>query len=237
MNTNHLAKLYDTLTARERVPLIIAAGARGDQAEQKRLSASAPKETFQVPDYYALAKALDKAADYHLLTLLDLAANFWQWWGLWMTYGLRDPDTAGSKKGQRRKAKADQAEELRAEGIVRYYASRFVAHVDGWKQFCSERHIDPEVQLHFLPGWDTITRTEGPARELAFTPEEAARFARQTVAVDDSLKRRPVADDPGQAGAGVVSPGSSAACAMPAPCAAFDVVRPRLSRACGLPLE
>ena len=81
---------------------------------------------------------------------------------------------------------------MRAEGIVRYYASRFVAHVDGWKQFCSEMHIDPEVQLHFLPGWDTITRTEGPARELAFTPEEAARFARQTVAVDDSVERGPV---------------------------------------------
>ena len=34
MNTNGLAKLYDRLTPKERLPLILAASARGDEAEQ-----------------------------------------------------------------------------------------------------------------------------------------------------------------------------------------------------------
>jgi hypothetical protein len=193
MNTNDLAKVYDQLTPRERLPLIIAAGARGDQVEQKRLSASAPKESFQVPDYYGLAKALHEAGNYHLLTLLDLAANFWQWWGLWMSYGLREPGVTGRKKSRRKQGRAPN--EQRAGGIVRYYASRFVAHVEGWKQFCAELQIDPEVQLDFMIGWETICRTEERARDLAFAAKEAVEFVRfQTVTVegDESLERGPV---------------------------------------------
>jgi hypothetical protein len=195
MNMRHLTNLYDRLTPLERLPLVIAAGARGDKAEQKRLSGSAPKARFEVPDYYGLAQALRRAADFHLLTLLDLAANFWQWWGLWMLGGLPDQGTAGVKKGQGAKAKAEKAQAARTGGITRYYASRFVNHVDGWKQFCLELHLDPEVQLNFMPGWDTITRTEEQARELAFSPEQAVGFLlSETVAVegDDSLERGPV---------------------------------------------
>ena len=193
MNTKHLAKLYDQLTPHERVPLIMAAGARGDQAEQKHLTASAPKETYEVPNYYGLAKALKEAGYFHLLTLLELAANFWQWWGLWMSYGLRETGETGTKKS-RGQNKFLQRLERRAGGIVRYYASRFVAHVEGWKQFCSELQIDPEAQLNFMIGWETIRRTEESARNLAFTDEEAALFVHfESVAVegDASLQKRP----------------------------------------------
>jgi hypothetical protein len=48
MNLRPLAKLYDRLTPLERLPLLIAAGAHGDQVEQERLNASAPKHTLQV---------------------------------------------------------------------------------------------------------------------------------------------------------------------------------------------
>ena len=37
MNTNGLARLYDRLTPRERLPLIMAASARGDEMERERL--------------------------------------------------------------------------------------------------------------------------------------------------------------------------------------------------------
>jgi hypothetical protein len=77
-----------------------------------------------------------------------------------------------------------------------------VAHVDGWKQFCSEMHLDPEAQLNFMPGWDIITRIEPPARKLAFSPDEAAMFMRsETVAVegDDSLERRLVSVESAEA--------------------------------------
>jgi hypothetical protein len=194
MNTNELAKLYDQLTPRERVPLILAAAARGDEAEHKRLSTSAPKETFEVPNYFGLAKALKEAGYFHLLTLLDLASHFWQWWGLWISYGLRDPGETGAKKSRRGQKKPLQRLERRAGGIVRYYASRFVAHVEGWRKFCSELQVDPEAQLNFMIGWETIRRTEESARDLAFTDEEAALFVHfESVAVegDDSLQKGP----------------------------------------------
>jgi hypothetical protein len=194
-NTDNLAKLYDRLTPRERLPLLIAAGARGDETERKRLIASAPKQRFQVADYFELGQALAKAVDQHLLMLLDLAANFWQWWGLWLSYGRSDQGGAGAKKGQGRKVFARKAKEFRAAGVARYYAARFVAYVEGWKLFCSEMHIDPQVLLNFMPGWETITRTETEARELAFTPEEAALFVRietATIDGDDCLEKGPV---------------------------------------------
>jgi hypothetical protein len=195
MNIRHLTNLYDRLTPRERLPLVLAAGARGDEAEQERLSGSAPRARFEVPDYYNLAQALRKAGDFHLLTLLDLAASFWQWWGLWMLHGVRNESAEGIKKRQGPKARPEKARETRAGGIACYYAARFVAHVDGWQQFCSELHVDPEVQLNFMPGWDTITRTLEQARPLAFSPEEAARFVLlETVSPegDASLERGPV---------------------------------------------
>src|SRR5439155_19394785 len=118
------------------------------------------------------------AVHYHMLTLLDLAAKFWQWWGLWMTSGLRDGGGKERKKSRRRRVDAEILKEWRASGVVRYYASRFVAHVDGWKRFCTELHIDPEVQLEIMIGWETITHTDKTARELAFSAEEADRFVR-----------------------------------------------------------
>ena len=160
MNTKSLTQLYDQLTPSERLPLIIAAAARGDENERQHLMTSASKLAFQVPDYYPRAKALGEAVHYHMLTLLDLAAKFWQWWGLWMTSGLRDGGGKERKKGRRRRVDAEILKEWRASGVVRYYASRFVAHVDGWKRFCTELHIDPEVQLEIMIGWETITHTD-----------------------------------------------------------------------------
>jgi len=176
MNTHSLAKLYDQLTARERLPLIIAAGARGDDAEQKRLSASAPQETYSVPHHFGLAKALQHCVDLHQLALLDLAAKFWQWWGMWMLRGLQADTEDGTAKRRRAQLAADEAEEVRSYGIVRFFASRFVNHVDGWKRFCATLHVEPLVQLEGMLGWQTIQSTEANARKLAFTADQAACF-------------------------------------------------------------
>jgi hypothetical protein len=188
MNPQRLERLYDHLTPRERLPLIMAAHMRGDAAERQRLVASARTRTFEVPDYYPLARALGQAAHWHMLTLLDLAGHFWQWWGLCMADAQRrveeeDADkprrrrtTAGQKKRRAAGVDADLIEHYRARGIARYYASRFVAHMDGWKQFCADLHVDPEVQLKYLIGWEFVAQTEKAARRLAFSADEAAWF-------------------------------------------------------------
>src|SRR5262249_22550990 len=130
MTTNSVSRLYDSLTPRERLPLLIAAAGRDDAVEQQRLQASAPKQMFESPDYCAHATALNETAHYHLLTLLDLGMDFWRWWGLWLTRSLRNRATHGSSGDRRAKAKADKALERRAGCLVRYHAARFVAHFD-----------------------------------------------------------------------------------------------------------
>jgi hypothetical protein len=177
MDTKNLTKLYGRLTPRERLPLIVAASVRADAVERTRLATSAPSASFRVPDHYGWAQALAEAADFHLLTLLDLAAKFWQWWGLWGWHGLRrqgkvDRNRVGAKGG----TATSDPEDVRLHCMVRYQAFLFLVHVDGWKQFCSDLPIDPDVLLDFMPGWDMITRTKAEAKERAFTREDAAMF-------------------------------------------------------------
>jgi len=58
MNTTLLDKLYDQLTARERLPLIIAAARRADAVERRRLVDSAPGLCLEEPHHHGLATAL-----------------------------------------------------------------------------------------------------------------------------------------------------------------------------------
>jgi hypothetical protein len=57
--------------------LLVAASARTDAVERQRLVDSAPSRPLEVPHHHGLATALAEAADFHLLTLLDLAASYW----------------------------------------------------------------------------------------------------------------------------------------------------------------
>jgi hypothetical protein len=190
MAADSLGKSYRYLTPRERLPLLISAAQRGDAVEQQRLQASAPKVQWEAPDYCVHADAFDEAVNYHLLTLSDLAMHFWQWYGLWLARGLRNQAAKGMRGKRCASAKADREREHGAGCLVRYYAARFVAHVEGWKQFCTELHIDPQARLHFMIGWDNIVRTESRARELAFSPEDAAWFVRwETIPVDGDESR------------------------------------------------
>lgn len=176
MNDKALYKLYDRLTPRERLPAIVSASRRGDAVEYKRLMDSAPRLRFEVAHHHGLATALSHAADWHLLTLLDLAANYWQWWGLWGWCRSRPAVRESGGPGGVEDAGDTDVEAFRHSGLVRYHAFLFVAHVDGWKQFCRDWPIEPEALLDFKPGWGMVSRTEPRARENAFTREEAARF-------------------------------------------------------------
>jgi hypothetical protein len=184
MNIHRLNRLYDQLTPRERLPLLMAAHLRSDMAEQQRLNDSAPKQVFRVVDYYCLAKAFGEAVHLHLQYLMDLAGSFWQCWGLWMISTLAHvPDKTGKKRRRKTGAGAKKHASAVANGIDESHAfdlmcnvaSRFTAHVDGWKQFCADLHLDPEAALRFRIGWELIEQTERAARILVLSAEEAAR--------------------------------------------------------------
>lgn len=166
MNTNGLAKLYEHLTPKERLPLIIAASARGDEVERDRLAHSAPREGFRLPDYHGLSEGMELVSLFHLLELLDAAALYWQTGGMLAEWEVLTEE--GEDKPPKR---------LRA--TVGVFAYVFTTKLDGWRRFCSEFKVDPDLLMSELPGYDTVKRTEEAARIAACTPEEATAWMRQ----------------------------------------------------------
>jgi hypothetical protein len=76
MNTKGLAKHYDCLTPEERFRLILAAGARGDEAEQCRLINAGQRITFSVSDHEPYSRAFGELDLLTFIELLEEAAGY-----------------------------------------------------------------------------------------------------------------------------------------------------------------
>jgi hypothetical protein len=160
VNTNSLAKHYETLTPWERLPLILAASARGDERERCRLAMSAPRMGYRVQDYFGLAQAFLEVSTLHLLELLDLAALYFQAFGL-----------AGGAKGKAGERLLD---------VALLYGFVFNVTLAGWRLFCAEYSLEPELCWSCLPGYETVQRAEQAAKKAAFTQEGAARYLKRS---------------------------------------------------------
>ena len=75
MNSKGLARHYGVLTPWERLPLILAASARGGEAERDRLGRSAPRQGYVLPDYHGLGEGLLLLALFHVIELLHFTAR------------------------------------------------------------------------------------------------------------------------------------------------------------------
>jgi hypothetical protein len=157
MNTKTLAKHYDTLGPWERVPLICAASAQGDDLERERLARSAPKVGFRVPNFYGLIDGLRSLAIIHLMICLDLAAMFWRTEGVLFGATALDKDALGD----------------RMERALRLLAFKLVRVATVWRSFCEGLSIDGDPFLHHLPVYEAVCRAEKDARSQAVTEEEA----------------------------------------------------------------
>jgi hypothetical protein len=166
MNTNSLARHYETLTPWERLPLIVAARERGDAVEKERLAGSSPRHGFRVPDYWGLAEGLDDLAKLYLLGQLDLAAFYWRF------TGVLDQEPLG------RPSREERQRDERRWRLLKMLAYRYVVCADGWRLLCEQMHIDPTVLLKELPGFEAVQQMEQAARLLAFSAEEALAFLR-----------------------------------------------------------
>lgn|SRR5262245_37840847 len=160
MNTNTLAKLYDRLTPWERLPLILAASARGDEAERQRLVTAAPKVGYRVPDHFGLAMAFREVGDWHFMELLNLAALYFQSLGL-----------ADSLQGKRGEEMLDTA---------MLFGYLFKVQLAGWRQLCKELNLEPEFCWSYFPGFDTLKRAEKQTETAAFTAEGADECMRRS---------------------------------------------------------
>jgi hypothetical protein len=179
MNIKTLARHYAQLTARERLLLILGASAREDAVEQQRLMDSAPRVLLEAPHHHGLGQALFILASLQMMTLLDLAAKYQHWLGLWDQHRFHCQIKA--LKGQvgmrhTNDVVAEYTEETWLRGLARYHALLFITYIEGWKHFCAELPIDADVLLRLNPGWGMVTMTEERAREDAFSREDATKF-------------------------------------------------------------
>jgi hypothetical protein len=156
MNTNGLARQYDKLTPRERLPLILAASARGDEQERDRLGASAPRVLWRVADYFGLGLAHLEISHLHFMELLDHAALLFE--------TLMATDTPEDKYSKR------------LLGVAQTFGFVFKTKLAGWRLFCREQNLDPELCWSCLPGFRTLKRAEKLADCAAFERDGAAAF-------------------------------------------------------------
>jgi hypothetical protein len=177
MNTDVLGRHYAKLTPLERFPLLMAAAARGDEAERERLAQSAPTVTYSLSHHWGAATSYEFLANFMLLTLLDLAVKYSSVVGL-----------ATGRKPRR----GDR--NLGAWDEVLYVGYEFTAHLGGWQKFCGELNVDPEAIWKVLPGYETVKKAEKFAKgdpdhgvpAAAFTAEGVARRRARAAVEDDN---------------------------------------------------
>jgi hypothetical protein len=177
MDTDQLARHYDTFSARERFALLVAARVRGDDIEAERLIESAPREVWRVPHHQDLAEVLCDLALLHLARLLDAAAL------LWRADSLQTTNESSCKPG-----KVREARDLRLLATMRRLATRIVVLREAWRQFCAELQIDSEVLLQDLPGYATVQLTAEAAKTLALQPAEAVAVAEYGVIAEVTVE-------------------------------------------------
>jgi hypothetical protein len=155
MKANGLGKLYDVLAPRERLPLILAASARGDERERSRLMQSARKELYRLPDYHGQAVGLRLLSLVQHVRVLERATHFYRALAL-----LVDP-------GEEAKGEASPRRLL---GTARLLAYALVIEIDGWRAFCAKLAIDPDQLVRSLGSYATVQAAEEEARAMALTP-------------------------------------------------------------------
>lgn len=121
MNAPGLARLYNRLTVWERIPLLVAAEARGDDAERRRLFDAAPLRTWRFSEHLLAEQALNVLAMLHITEQLDAAAGYF--FALWCLDYVDDP--------------CPENWLLSADAL----AYRFVVNADAWRRFCGELGI------------------------------------------------------------------------------------------------
>jgi hypothetical protein len=166
MNTNTVAKHYDRLTPQERFRLIVAAGARGDEAEQTRLINSAERIRLSVLDYFPHAEAFDELALAVFIELLEDAARF-----LDAFHRADDADFIGQADSTEQPNEPDEDSEapagavpatqtawLRCLDIARAAGYVLQTKAAGWKLFCTRLTIPPFARWQALPGFERLER-------------------------------------------------------------------------------
>ena len=125
MNANGLARLYDRLAVWERIALLIAAQARGDDAEYQRLFDASALRTWRFSEHLLAEQALHVLTLQYVTEQLDAAVNYF--FALWQSQNADDPRPE---------------DWVQAVGVNSYF---FTENAEAWRRFCAELDIAPDA--------------------------------------------------------------------------------------------
>lgn len=144
-----IAKHYNHLTPRERMPLILAADARGDDIEVGRLIDSAPRVGYKFPHHLAFAMAFREVFDIHYMELLAIATQVWLSFA-WLFRPEKRDDNGDS---------------------VVACSHQFRSQWEGWIAFCNDLAIDPFVFMKYMPGYELVKHTAHSTQQFIAAAE------------------------------------------------------------------
>jgi hypothetical protein len=173
MNTDRLARHYEKLAPKERFLLIVAAAARNDEEERQRLVQSAPPVRYRVGHHWGVASSFEFLANFHFMELVEIAAYYLE---------------LLARVANHRPKKGDDSFDEWHDGMLLggyLFKTRWV----GWRSFCADFNLDPDIHWSILPGFQLLKRAERASGTnpktglpgLAFVEEEeVARYLAPT---------------------------------------------------------
>jgi hypothetical protein len=158
MRSNDLTRHYETLTVWERIPLLLAADARGDDAERRRLFDSSLVRPAPMSQHLMPELAL------HLLSLQYIAVQL-ENAGIYFLCLMHALDEE-NRRPERDKLYADVD------------AFSFVREAEAWREFCGELQVDGAA----------LTASNNAGWLLAFAEERMPLFAPDAGAMERIMK-------------------------------------------------
>lgn len=164
MKAPGLSKHYPELTPAERLALMLAAAARGDDVEHVRLAAAAPRVTVRVPDTFGRALALWELLQQQRMEVLSLAADYF--------HALGTAEAMNEGNGL-----SDAGRRCLDGALLLGYLFR--VRVAGWGEFCKRHGLDSSALEPLLPGGSVIDRATAATEHDAFSAESALECLRR----------------------------------------------------------
>jgi hypothetical protein len=161
MNSKTLARAYDKLTPQERLSLLVAAFARGDEAECDRILRAAPMIRMRVSADFGVTHAFFWVAMLSHAEQLASAVGFWQAHSMAADELLQVESSEGDD---------------RLAFVMDMHAWRFRMERQAWRRFCDESSIDPDAYMNGMPGQCQIELVESILLEGPSDDELAERI-------------------------------------------------------------
>ena len=137
MRLTPLAPLYERLGIWERIPLAIAAQARGDDGEYQRLFGSARQRTSVLPEHLLAEQALNVLALIYVSEQLNAAAIYF--------FAQMKKQSGGDELDD---------EPLDWQLLADVHAYFFTANAEAWRRFCVELDLVPTALVDLNhQGW------------------------------------------------------------------------------------